>query len=107
MTPFQKDNVCGSSEWRAANNKPLKRAKLDETGLEIAGCRHGFAHSVCRERVPGRALWICTLQNAACLSVSFIWVDVICKYWKWAKNAGLLKECLIKPALSVMHAKGT
>ena len=38
-------------------------------------------------------------------NVTFIWVDVICKYCKWARNAGLLEECLIKPALSVMHAK--
>lgn len=43
MQLLRKDNVCGSSEWRAANNQPLKRAKLDETGLEIAGCRHGLA----------------------------------------------------------------
>ena len=43
MASFQKDNVCGSSEWRDANNQPLKHAKLDETGLEIAGCQHGLA----------------------------------------------------------------
>lgn len=84
MQLLQKDNVCGSSEWRAANNQPLKRAKLDETGLEIAGCRHrlaqfavnmyqgeryGYAHYIQRYQIPPA-------------NVAFIWVDVICKYWK-------------------------
>ena len=31
------DNRCGDSHWRAANNRGRKSAKLDETGLEIAG----------------------------------------------------------------------
>ena len=31
------DNRCGDSHWRAANNHGKKAAKLDETGLEIAG----------------------------------------------------------------------
>lgn len=53
---------------------------------------YGYAHYIQRYQ----------MQPA---NVAFIWVDVICKYWKWARNAGLLKECSIKPALSVMHAK--
>ena len=43
MVSSQRDNVCGSSEQRAANNQPLKRAKLDEVDLEIAGCCHRLA----------------------------------------------------------------
>lgn len=35
--------MCGESHWRAASNKGRKTAKLDETDLEIAGCRHGLA----------------------------------------------------------------
>ena len=31
------DNRCGDTHWRAANNKGSKSAKLDETGLAIAG----------------------------------------------------------------------
>ena len=38
MVSSQRDNVCGSSWQRAANNQPLKRAKLNEVDLEIAGC---------------------------------------------------------------------
>ena len=33
----ESDNRCGDSYWRAANNRGRKSAKLDETGLEIAG----------------------------------------------------------------------
>ena len=43
LTSFLKNNVCGSSEWRAANNQPLKHAKLDETGLEMAEYWPGLA----------------------------------------------------------------
>ena len=32
------DRMCG-----AAKNTARKREKLNETGLEIAGCRHGLA----------------------------------------------------------------
>ena len=35
--------MWGESHWWAASNKGRKTAKLDETGLEIAGCRHGLA----------------------------------------------------------------
>lgn len=107
MASFQKDNVCGSSEWRAANNQPHKRAKLDETGLEITGCRHGLAQcavNMYQGELYGYAHYIQQYKMQPA-NVNFIWVDVICKYWKWARNAGLLEECLIKPALSVMHAK--
>ena len=35
--------MCGESHWKAAQNAPRRRAKFDETGLEIAGSRHGLA----------------------------------------------------------------
>ena len=35
--PQDVDNRCGDSHWRAANNHGRKAAKLDETGLQIAG----------------------------------------------------------------------
>ena len=107
MASFQKDNVCGWSEWRAANNQPLKQAKLDETGLEIAGCQHELAQCVVnmyQGELYGYAHYIQQYKMQPA-NVTFIWVDVICKYWKWAWNAGLLEECLVKPDLSVMHIK--
>ena len=35
--------MCGDSHWKAAQNTARRKGKLDETGLEIAGCRHGLA----------------------------------------------------------------
>lgn len=37
--------------------------------------------------------------------VNFFLEEVVCKYWKWTKRAGLPEGCQMKPALSVMHAK--
>lgn len=37
------NNSCGEIHWKAAGNKLKERANADETGLEIAGCRHGLA----------------------------------------------------------------
>ena len=39
----QDNNSCGEIHWKAAGNKLKERANADETGLEIAGCRHGLA----------------------------------------------------------------
>lgn len=80
---------------------------MDETGLEIAGCQHGLAQCVVnmyQGELYGYAHYIQQYKMQPA-NVTFIWVDVICKYWKWAWNAGLLEECLIKPDLSVMHIK--
>jgi hypothetical protein len=34
---------CGTSNWKAAKNSAHKRTKLDETGIDVAGCRHALA----------------------------------------------------------------
>lgn len=33
----------GDCHWKAEQNTARQRGKLDETGLEIAGCGHGLA----------------------------------------------------------------
>ena len=35
--------ICGTTHWKAAKNMPQSMAKLDETGLEVACCRHGLS----------------------------------------------------------------
>lgn len=41
--------------------------------------------------------------------VQWIWMDVICNYWQWAKNKSSIfpesQALEMKPALSVMHTK--
>ena len=34
--------MCGESQWTAARETSKQANKLDEEGVEIAVCRHGF-----------------------------------------------------------------
>ena len=101
------DNRCGGSHWRAANNKVKKYARLDETGLEIAGCRHGLAQwavNMYYGELFGYAHYI-QQKNMMPAGVRFFWEDVVCKYWKWSKRIGFPIGFNMKPALSGMHGK--
>lgn len=100
------DSMCGESHWKAAQNAPRRRAKVDETRLEIAGCHHGLAQwavNMYQGEIYGYALY---LQSKKMLpaGVKYFWQDIVCKYWKWAGKIGG-PEMTMKPALSVMHAK--
>jgi hypothetical protein len=35
--------MCGTTRWKAAKAASRTMPHLDETGLEVAGCRHGIA----------------------------------------------------------------
>lgn len=98
--------MCGDSYWKAAQNTARKRGKLDETGLEIAGCRHGLAQwavNMYQGEIYGYAHYLqCKKMFPA--GVNYFWEDIVCKYWKWAKKVGGA-EMSMKPALSVMHSK--
>ena len=98
--------MCGESHWKAAENSARRRAKLDETGLEIAGCRHGLAQwavNMYQGEIFGYAHFLQS-QKMFPTGANFFWEDIVCKYWKWAGKVGG-SEMTMKPALSVMHAK--
>ena len=100
--------MCGESHWRAASNKGRKTAKLDETGLEIAGCQHGLAQwavNMYQGELYCYAHYI-QVKKMIPARVAFFWEDIVCKYWKWAKKAGGVEGSRMRPALSVMHAIG-
>ena len=100
-----KDNRCGNSHWRAANNTCRKSHHLDETGLEIGGCRHGLAQwatNMFQGELYGYADFL-QVKKMAPAHVKFFWEDVVCRYWKWAGKVGLPPA--MNPALSVMHGK--
>ena len=106
---FADDGKCGETNWRAAGNKSKRKTHLDETGLEIAGCRHGLAQwavNMFRGEIYGYANFI-RVHKMIPNSVEYMWENIICKYWKWAKSIpdnGMGQQNM-KPALSVMHAK--
>lgn len=83
-------------------------AKLDETGLEVATCRHVIAQkalNMYRGEVFGYPLYL--IKNFMVQrNVKFCFADVMCKLWPFiCKNEPSLAS-KIRPALSVMHAKG-
>ena len=94
--------------WKAARNKNFKRAKLDETGLDIAGCRHSvaqFAVNMFQGELYGYAHYILAKKFLE-KPLNFFWQDIMCKFWKWAqKSDPAFSGYHIKPALSIMHAK--
>ena len=83
-------------------------AKLDETGLEVATCRHVIAQkalNMYRGEVFGYPLYL--IKNFMVQrNVKFCFADVMCKLWPFICNNEPLLASKIRPALSVMHAKG-
>eukprot|EP00057_Strongylocentrotus_purpuratus_P021992 XP_011676466.1 PREDICTED: uncharacterized protein LOC105444216 [Strongylocentrotus purpuratus] len=112
--PSQGDtSTCGNSHWRAAKSSAKARNKLDECGLEVAGCRHAVAQKAVNMFTGeqyGYPHYI-HVKFLLPLKVKFLWQDVVCKYWPWAKKQGAKDAAyaeaveVMKPALSVMHAK--
>jgi hypothetical protein len=101
------DSKCGDSIWRAAGNTLNKKKNVDETGLEIAGCRHSVAqHAVSMKHgeVYGYAHYM-QLKYYLRRATKFFWYDVICKYWPSLHKNDVTTCQKMKPALSVMHAK--
>lgn len=98
---------CGDSNWRAAGNKLKKKKNLSETGLEIAGYRHGVAQHAVNMRHGEVYSYAHFMQVNYFLAhkVQFFWYDVVCKYWPWLEKHDRETAQKMKPALSVMHAK--
>ena len=86
-----------------------KKARQDETGLEIAGCRHGLAQWAVNMYYGELYGYAHFLQQKRMIpsSVTFFWQDVVCQYWKWLQKIDNTSSNSMKPALSVMHGKPT
>ena len=88
-------------------NAERRRKNLDESGLEILGCRHSIAQkaiSMHRGEIYSYAHFLQT-NYLIPKGAQYFWYDVVCMYWPWLiKNKSDAAEKM-KPALSVMHAK--
>lgn len=99
--------MCGDTTWRAARNSGGKKKNLDETGLEILGCRHSIAQAAVnmfRGEIYNYAYYL-QKNVLAGNNTMFMWYDVICQYWPWLVKHDQVLSNKIKPGLSVMHAK--
>ncbi|EDO32846.1 predicted protein [Nematostella vectensis] len=102
-----RDNRCGDTEWKAASNSARKKRNVDETGLEILGCRHSIAQAAVnmyRGELYGYAHY---LQKTFVIprKVQFLWYDIVGKFWPWVCKHDVAATETVKPALSVIHAK--
>ncbi|CAM4658775.1 unnamed protein product [Leuciscus chuanchicus] len=101
---------CGSSSWTAAKETSKRTFKLDEEGMEVAVCRHGFllkALNMFRGEIFAYPMYL--HKELMCSKPRFIAMDVMCKYWPYLrKSANILPDLQgltsTRPFLSVMHA---
>ena len=92
---------------KAAQNLNRRKAALDETGFEYCVCRHGMALkgvNMFRGEIFGYAYYL-QKHFMASQSTSFMWYDVMCKYWNWLMARDPFLADQMKPALSVMHGQ--
>ncbi|KAK5895521.1 hypothetical protein CgunFtcFv8_009208 [Champsocephalus gunnari] len=103
---------CGSGQWSAARETANKSAsKLDEEGVEVAVCRHGFllkGLNMFRGEMFAYPLYL--QKQLSSRNVQFFCPDVVCKYWPYlqrvASHCPELQNLLnMRPFLSIMHAK--
>ncbi len=108
---FLKNNaqssMCGESTWRAARNRAGKKKNLNETGLEILGCRHTVAQAAVNMFQGEIYSYAHYLQKHILTrnNTLFLWYDVVCQYWPWLIKHDPVLAGQTKPGLSVMHAK--
>lgn len=80
---------------------------MDETGIELASCRHRIAQkalNMFQGELFGYPLFIMK-QLMKEKKVMFCFADVMCKLWKFVAKHEPSVLSSVKPALSVMHAK--
>ncbi|KAF3861187.1 hypothetical protein F7725_001442 [Dissostichus mawsoni] len=103
------EKQCGESHWTAARETSKRASKLDEEGVEIAVCRHGFllkALNMYRGEIFAYPMFLQKEFQRA----SFLAMDVTCRYVPYLDEVSEalphlqpLKE--MRYCLSVMHAK--
>ncbi|XP_072563712.1 uncharacterized protein [Paramormyrops kingsleyae] len=107
----QGKGTCGDSQWTAARETSRRASKLDEEGMEVAVCRHGFllkALNMYRGEIFAYPLYL--QKELMPAKAQFFAMDVACKYWPYLEKAAgvipaLQELTTMKPFLSVMHAR--
>ncbi|XP_077051713.1 uncharacterized protein LOC143701906 isoform X1 [Siphateles boraxobius] len=103
--------TCGDSQWTAARETSRRASKLDEEGMEVAVCRHGFllkALNMYRGEIFAYPLYL--QKELMPAKAQFFAMDVACKYWPYLEKVASVLPALqelttMKPFLSVMHAR--
>ncbi|XP_051993319.1 uncharacterized protein LOC127651503 isoform X2 [Xyrauchen texanus] len=101
--------MCGESHWTAARETSKQANKLDEEGVEIAVCRHGFllkGLNMYRGEIFAYPMFL----QKEFQSAAFLAMDVTCHYVPYLKKVSEALTHLqplqkMRHCLSVMHAK--
>ena len=81
---------------------------MDETGLEVTTCRHHIVQKAVNRfhgELFGYPMFLIK-EFMVPKNIKFCFADVMCKLWKFIGQRAPTIQKQIKPALSVMHAKG-
>ncbi|KAF3842480.1 hypothetical protein F7725_024431 [Dissostichus mawsoni] len=81
-------STCGDSQWTAARETSRRASKLDEEGMEVAVCRHGFllkALNMYRGEIFAYPLYL--QKELMPAKAKFFAMDVACKYWPYMEKA--------------------
>ncbi|XP_063042496.1 uncharacterized protein LOC134436995 isoform X2 [Engraulis encrasicolus] len=103
--------TCGGTSWAAAKEISRRANKMDEEGMEVAVCRHGFllkALNMYRGEIFAYPMFLHKALMPC--NATFFAMDVACKYWPYLQKAAnhlpeLLELLNSTPLLSVMHAQ--
>ncbi|KAL1276441.1 hypothetical protein QQF64_036064 [Cirrhinus molitorella] len=101
--------MCGESHWTAAREMSKQANKLDEEGVEIAVCRHGFllkGLNMYRGEIFAYPMFLQKEFQGA----TFLAMDVTCRYVPYLQKVSEALTHLqplqkMRHCLSVMHAK--
>ena len=79
---------CGESTWKAGVNSVQRIRNVDETGLEIMGCRHSIAQASLNMFYGDIYGYAHYLQKVFLVTrkVKFLWYDIICKFSPWLQK---------------------
>ncbi|XP_050957445.1 uncharacterized protein LOC127158330 [Labeo rohita] len=105
----QGKGTCGDSQWTAARETSRRASKLDEEGMEVVVCCHGFllkALNMYRGEIFAYPLYL--QKELMPAKAQFFAMDVACKYWPYLEKAAgvipaLQELTTMKPC--VMHAR--
>eukprot|EP00795_Rhopilema_esculentum_P017827 gene17827-9517_t len=106
--PEIESGLCGSTLWKAAQERSRKFAKLDETGIVMISCRHRIAQkalNMFRGELFGYSYYL-QKNFLAERGLTMLYTDVACKYSKWVQKNDPELHRMTNFAIGMMHVKG-
>ena len=78
MFKLKRDDQCGSTRWKAAKAVSRTMPSLDETGLEVGGCRHAIAQKAVNMFHGEMYVYLCCNTFFIIVTVTAMDMHIIC-----------------------------